>query len=159
MRTLVWLTEGTWPACVDAARDVAATDEITLLHVIDSATVQAAAGAHSGLLGRTDPAAARRIADAMAQAQADLFAAATERLGRAPDTRSRQGRLEREVVAECAHADLLICARDGDHQRLGPRSLGHATRFVVDHAPCRVLLIWPDEPPSLTTLPPVPEDR
>jgi hypothetical protein len=37
--------------------------------------------------------------------------------------------------------------------RLGPRSLGRATRFVLDHAPCRVLLVWPDEPPSLATLP------
>jgi hypothetical protein len=24
---------------------------------------------------------------------------------------------------------------------------------VLDHAPCRVLLVWPDEPPSLATLP------
>jgi nucleotide-binding universal stress UspA family protein len=63
---------------------------------------------------------------------------------------------EREVVAESAGADLLILARDGDHTRLGPRSLGHATRFVVDHAPCRVLLVWPDRPPELATIPPPP---
>jgi hypothetical protein len=31
---------------------------------------------------------------------------------------------------------LLIVARDGDRSRLGPKSLGHHTRFVVDHAPC-----------------------
>jgi nucleotide-binding universal stress UspA family protein len=30
------------------------------------------------------------------------------------------------------------------HGRGGPRSLGHATRFVVDHAPCAVLLVWPE---------------
>jgi nucleotide-binding universal stress UspA family protein len=60
------------------------------------------------------------------------------------------------VVAACAEADLLIMARDGDRTRLGPKSLGRATRFVLDHAPCRVLLVWPDEPPDLGTLPPPP---
>lgn len=64
--------------------------------------------------------------------------------------------MEREVVAACTGAGLLVLARDGDHTRLGPRSLGPATRFVVDHAPCRVLLVWPDEPPDLATLPPPP---
>ena len=43
--------------------------------------------------------------------------------------------------------DLLVLARDGDHSRLGPHSLGPAARFVVDHAPCRVLLVWADAPP------------
>src|SRR6185295_17071334 len=66
------------------------------------------------------------------------------------------GRVEQEVVTACADADLLVLGRDGDHTRLGPRSLGHQTRFVLDHAPCRVLLVWPDEPPSLSTLPPPP---
>jgi hypothetical protein len=47
-------------------------------------------------------------------------------------------------------------ARDGDRSRLGPHSLGHATRFVVDHAPCSVLLVWPDEPPGLESIPPPP---
>ncbi len=60
------------------------------------------------------------------------------------------------MVAACAEADLLLLARDGDHTRLGPRSLGPAARFVLDHAPCRVLLVWPDEPPDLATLPPPP---
>jgi hypothetical protein len=53
--------------------------------------------------------------------------------------------------------DILVLARDGNRQRLGPRSLGPAARFVVDHAPCRVLLIWPDVAPALTTIPPPPE--
>jgi hypothetical protein len=47
-----------------------------------------------------------------------------------------------------------VVARDGDHSRLGPKSLGHATRFVVDHAPCAVLLVWPDETPGIESLPP-----
>lgn len=52
-------------------------------------------------------------------------------------------------------ASLLVCARDGDPTRLGPHSLGPAARFVVDHAPCPILLVWPVEPPS-TVLPPLP---
>jgi hypothetical protein len=30
-------------------------------------------------------------------------------------------------------------------------------RFVVDHAPCQVLLIWPSTTPSVATLPPFPK--
>lgn len=40
--------------------------------------------------------------------------------------------------------------------RLGPKSLGPASRFVVDRAPCPVLLIWPEPAPGLTTIPPPP---
>jgi hypothetical protein len=28
---------------------------------------------------------------------------------------------------------------------------------VVDHAPCRVLLVWADAPPDVDTIPPPPE--
>jgi hypothetical protein len=69
----------------------------------------------------------------------------------------RGGRVEREVVEQAAGADLLVAARDGDRSRLAPRSLGPATRFVVDHAPCQLLLLWPDEVPALgSMLPPPP---
>jgi hypothetical protein len=34
-----------------------------------------------------------------------------------------------------------IVARDSDHH--GPKSLAPATRFVVDHARCPILLVWP----------------
>ena len=68
----------------------------------------------------------------------------------------RGGRVEREVVAAAADADMLVVVRDGDHTRLGPRSLAPPTRFVVDHAPCPVLLVWPDEAPSLAAIPPPP---
>ena len=66
-----------------------------------------------------------------------------------------RGRVEREVVRAVAQGvDLLVVARDGDRSRLGPHSLGPATRFVVDHAPCAVLLVWPDEPPGVGSIPP-----
>jgi len=69
---------------------------------------------------------------------------------------ARRGAVERDVVAACADAGLLILARAGDRTRLGPKSLGRTTRFVLDHAPCPVLLVWPDAPPGLSTLPPPP---
>ena len=61
--------------------------------------------------------------------------------------------MEREVVAAAEDCDLLVLARDGDHERLGPHSLAPPARFVVDHAPCRVLLVWPDAPPPVETIP------
>ena len=61
----------------------------------------------------------------------------------------------REAIA-ARGAALLIVARDGDRSRLGPKSLGKATRFVVDHAPCPVLLVWPEPAPAVATIPPPP---
>lgn len=100
---------------------------------------------------RPDPGDA--VEAATLAAEAELFAAAEARLGRAATRESRRGRPEREAIAAAEDADPLVVARDGDHSRLGPHSLGRATRFVVDHAPCRVLIIWPDEPPGVDTIP------
>jgi nucleotide-binding universal stress UspA family protein len=155
VKIIVWLTEGTWEACADAARDLP-DGQIVLLHVIDPDSVEAVTGAQAGLLGRAMPAVGAPVEEVLATGQAALRDAAQARLGRPAERVGRRGRIEREVVAACADAGLLVLARDGDHTRLGPRSLGHATRFVLDHAPCRVLLVWPDEPPALATLPPPP---
>jgi nucleotide-binding universal stress UspA family protein len=60
----------------------------------------------------------------------------------------REGRPEREIV-QCAfewQADLIvICPRSPQHggPALGPKSVGHVARFVLDHAPCPVLLVRP----------------
>lgn len=60
----------------------------------------------------------------------------------------RAGRPEREIV-NCAaewNADLIvICPRSQSHggPPLGPKSIGHVARFVLDHAPCPVLLVRP----------------
>jgi nucleotide-binding universal stress UspA family protein len=150
MKIVVWISEGTWEACVDAARDLGG--DVVLVHVLDPALGAAVRDARAGLLGRGG------FPDVAVDQEAEeaLFEAAARRLGRPCSRESRRGRPEREVVAACAGADLLVLARDGDHSRLGPASLGKATRFVVDHAPCRVLLVWPDEPPDLATLPPPP---
>jgi nucleotide-binding universal stress UspA family protein len=58
------------------------------------------------------------------------------------------GRPEREIVNAAAawNADLvLICPRTiyDDKPTIGPKSVGHVARFVLDHAPCPVLLVRP----------------
>jgi nucleotide-binding universal stress UspA family protein len=60
----------------------------------------------------------------------------------------RQGRPEREIVNIAAEwkADLVIlCPRAeyGGKPVIGPKSVGHVARFVLDHAPCPVLLVRP----------------
>ncbi|WP_037079579.1 universal stress protein [Pseudonocardia spinosispora] len=159
-RAVVWITEGTWTATVDAAAALAeaATMEIVLLHIVDVEISEALHGAFGGLLGRHSPShdpggAVADLADAESE---QLLAAAADRLGHPSRREVRSGRVEREVVAACQGASLLVCARDGDHSRLGPHSLGPTTRFVVDHAPCAVLLIWPDRTPDIESIPPPP---
>lgn len=162
MAVVVWIVEGTWPACVDAARAHAPRDaEIVLLHVTGSDIPGAAHGAYAGLLGRAhherDP--GERVTALAADSAQELLRAAAERLA-GPCTRlERVGRTEREVVAATEGAELLILARDGDRTHLGPRSLGPASRFVVDHAPCPVLLVWPEPAPAVATMPPPPPPR
>src|ERR1019366_6398276 len=111
----------------------------------------------SGLFGRGFPGRKPlpRYGD-MAEGEASqLLAAAAARLRHADaEVISRRGRIECEVgQAGADGVDVLVVARDGDHSRLGPKSLGHATRFVVDHAPCAVLLVWPDETPGIESIP------
>ena len=89
----------------------------------------------------------RLVAELGAASAAELLEAAARRLNR-PCTRvERHGRTEREVVAAAEGADLFIVARDGDSVRLGPKSLGPASRFVLDHALCPVRLVWPEGAP------------
>jgi nucleotide-binding universal stress UspA family protein len=57
------------------------------------------------------------------------------------------------VIEVARGADVLVVARDGSADA-GPKSLGRAGRFIVDHAPCPVLLVPgtpgpPGAPPSL----------
>jgi nucleotide-binding universal stress UspA family protein len=156
-RVLVWITEGTWQACADAARRLAPADAgITLLHVTPADLPETAHGAYLGLLGRghggRDP--GPQLAELAAVSAGELLDDAARRLARPCDRMRRQGRVEREVVTAAADADLLVVARDGDRTRLGPKSLGKATRFVVDHAPCPVLLVWPETAPGIDSIPP-----
>jgi nucleotide-binding universal stress UspA family protein len=148
MRALVWIVEETWEATVTQAAAFLPLDaEITLLHVSPEDVDAVAAGARHGLLGRRrhpppPPPHPRRAEPIAPDAQEALLADARERLGRPAEMVARRGRVEHEVIEAATGADVLIVARDGDHP--GPKSIGHPTRFVVDHAPCPLLLIWPD---------------
>ena len=126
-RALVWVTPAGWEACIDAARALDA--DVTLLQVSDTGPEP------GGLLGRHRPPRAPVAADD------ELLEAAAERLGRPAERLSPPGRPEHTVVEAAAEFDLLIVSRTNLHP--GPHSLGHATRFVVDHAPCTLLLVWP----------------
>ncbi len=162
MRALVWIVEDTWEATVaEAAAFLPADADVTLLHVAPGDVETLARGSREGLLGRArrhppppaPPEPLRAISDEAAEA---LLAEARERLGRDARAERRRGRVEREVVAAADAMDILVLARDGDRSRLGPHSLGLHARFVVDHAPCRVLLVWADAPPPVGTVPPPP---
>jgi nucleotide-binding universal stress UspA family protein len=162
MRALVWIVEDTWEATVaEAAAFLPAEAEVTLLHVAPGDVEELAEGTRHGLLGRprrhpgppAPPEPLRAISDEAAEA---LLVEARERLGRQARTERRRGRVGHEVAAAADGMDLLVLARDGDHSRLGPKSLGPAARFAVDHAPCRVLLVWADAPPGVETIPPPP---
>jgi nucleotide-binding universal stress UspA family protein len=159
MRIVVWVVEGTWQGCIDAAMEhFPADSRFMLLHVTPSDVTEAADAATAGLFGRGFPGRRpdRRYDDVADDEASNLLAAAAARLGHADaELLSRRGRVEREVVSAVADGvDVLVVARDGDRSRLGPKSLGHATRFIVDHAPCAVLLVWPDETPGIESIPP-----
>jgi nucleotide-binding universal stress UspA family protein len=158
MRAVVWIAEGTWEACVRQASELLSEQaEVTLLHVAPSDVEELAAAGPAGLLGRRRPPppderSLRAVSDEEARR---LLDAARTLWGRDCEMAARRGRVEREVVAACADADLLVLARDGE-LRLGPPSLGRHTRFVLDHAPCTVVVVWPAQPPGIDTIPPPP---
>lgn len=158
MKVVIWVVEGTWKGCIDAATPLLPLQaDVALLHVTPSDVEGVAGAASAGLLGRSlwGHRTAHPFDQVAEEAGSGLLRAAAARLGRRDcELVPRRGRVEREVVAAVATGtDLLVVARDGDRSRLGPHSLGPATRFVVDHAPCRVMLVWPDEPPGVESVP------
>jgi nucleotide-binding universal stress UspA family protein len=153
----IWIGEGTWRATVDAALSLAPPGaRFILLHVTSPAAADAAHGAYRGLLGRGGHDPGDRLEVLGRTLAAELLEEAERRLGQPCERMEIHGQTERAVVAASADADLLIVARDGDRSRLGPKSLGKATRFVVDHAACPVLLVWPEATPDVDTIPPPP---
>lgn len=163
LRVLVWVEPGTWEACVSAAADLvrprAADSEVRLLYVPENDDlVQDAA---RGLWGRRSRPAAPMGPGAddlelLAEAEARLVdevgqpVAVTSELGRGP--------VERVITDASERSDYLVLGRQGDLSRRGPHSLGRHGRFVVDHAQCRVLIVWPQAAPPASTIPPLPKD-
>jgi nucleotide-binding universal stress UspA family protein len=57
-----------------------------------------------------------------------------------------RGRPEQEIIARARQGDLTLIVignryKGGPHPAIGPASVGHVARFVLDHAPCDVLLL------------------
>jgi nucleotide-binding universal stress UspA family protein len=145
MHVLIWIVEDTWRATVAAAAAFLPADaDITLLYVTESEAEAVARGARYGLLGRALRAPAESLQVISEQSAHALLAEAQQLLGRQAVRQARRGRVEREVVAAAEEMNLLILARDRGRAQRGPRSMGSTARFVVDHAPCAVLLVWPD---------------
>jgi nucleotide-binding universal stress UspA family protein len=60
----------------------------------------------------------------------------------------RKGRPEQEIIGIAGRLDLDIglvvigsAYKRGGHPSVGPASVGHVARFVVDHSPCDVLML------------------
>ena len=158
MKVLVWIAEATWPSCVDTVSELFPDADVRLLATVPTDVVAQTAGARIGLWGRgTSGNPASSVTELAQSAARERLAAAEARLGRPAAQEVRTGRPERDVTAAAAEADVLVLARDGDLSRLGPRSLDKHTRFVVDHAPCRVVLVWPGVAPGLGSIPPPPD--
>ena len=144
MRALVWIVAETWEVTVAAAAAFLPADaDVTLLYVTAGDTDTAVRGAYYALLGRSRRLATEPLDVISARGAHDLLADAQAALGRQAELDARCGRIEHQVVAAAGTADLIVLARDEDHAHRGPRSLGPAVRYVVDHVPCAVLLIWP----------------
>ena len=164
LRVLVWVEPGTWEACVSAAADLvrprAADSEVRLLYVPESDDlVEDAARGLWGRRSRVAPAASALSAEDL-ELLADAEALLVETVGEPVAVTSDIGRgpVERVITAASEDADYLVLGRQGDLSRRGPRSLGKHGRFVVDHAQCRVLIVWPQAAPPASTIPPLPND-
>jgi nucleotide-binding universal stress UspA family protein len=141
---MVWINPAAaWESAVDAAARLSC-DEVILLLVTEYVGEQA----FTGLLGPAGHEPGEAFAGIEEDQAAALFDEAEARIGRPVRRLWERGVPEHEVVAAAADADMLVCVRDGTRGLPGPGSLGPVTRFVVDHAPCGVLLVWPGEHPS-----------
>jgi nucleotide-binding universal stress UspA family protein len=159
-RVLVWVEPGTWEASVQAAADLVPTGvgaQVLLLYVPDDSD-DLLRDAQAGLWGRRrrpQPAATDDGAELLADAEALLHELAGEAV---VSIQRGSGPVERVVTAATENADYLVLGRQGDLSRRGPSSIVKHTRFVVDHAQCRVVLVWPDAAPSAATIPGLPKD-
>jgi nucleotide-binding universal stress UspA family protein len=129
---------------VAAAKEfVPAEADITLLHVVPIEAQAVVRDARHALLGRRHARCAEELQSMAAQVAGGLLADAQTLLGRKATLDARRGRVGHEVVAAAQKMDLLVLARDRDRRQGGPGSLGPTARFVIDHSPCPLFLVWP----------------
>ena len=121
--------------------------ELLFVHVVDSSFDEGwrqMAGRH-WLGRRAGPHGHSHVHEAAAQSCREILAEAMALSQEWPTATRRPvelyGNPEREVVRLALEegADLLAV---GQHRiELGPHSIGRCARFVIDHAPCSVLLV------------------
>ena len=144
MSVMVWINpDAAWESAVDAAARLADDEVVLLLVTADGG--QPARDAFTGLLGPAGHEPGEAFAGSEEDQAAALFDEAEARLGRPVRRLWERGVAEHEVVAAAGGVDLLVCVRDGAPGLPGPDSLGPVARFVVDYAPCEVLLVWPEK--------------
>ena len=156
MRVLCFLgIRDAWAMVEQALRQLnPANLELLLVYVVDEEQREGLLGQLGGL-GRRPKLPERHVA-AMAEAEDQAGATAMRRAAEAAlaggvDPRRIERRLVRghpgEVIvalAEQAQCGLIVLrATDEVKVRVprGPASIGHAARFIIDHAPCDVLVI------------------
>ena len=149
MRVLCCLDGSNTEPISRALSSLIATDERTvgLLYVTDTGPHHEMERKREGLLRPRHPSGPLRekIQQAEVFAAQDILQEGLRYLPQAQKL-SREGRPEQEIV-QCAsqwHADLIvICPRSPGFggPAVGPKSVGHVARFVLDHAPCPVLLV------------------
>lgn len=153
MKIIIALDEhdsGAFLAILERCAPVAGA-EVLFAHVVDSAIEEQwthMAGHHWFRRHPAERDHARFTEAARGSAQ-DIVREAMHRSAHWPETSRRSielhGNPERELVrlALVEQADLVAV---GQHRgELGPHALGRCARFVIDHAPCPVLLIRTDE--------------
>ncbi len=129
---------------------------IVLLYVVDTRPAQdigyIARRMHGGMQGQAGREALMEAADDdVGNAILQEATALCTRIGYSSQTITRQirrGRPEQEIIATASQSDLGIglvvigsSYKRGPHPLIGPASVGHVARFVVDHSPCDVLLL------------------
>ncbi|HVB74971.1 MAG TPA: universal stress protein [Ktedonobacteraceae bacterium] len=107
-----------------------------------------------------DPRRRNQMRDAEASAAQDILEEGKRYLSGA-EIFQRTGRPEREIVnfaVEWNAGLIVICPRSprGGGPNIGPKSVGHVARFVLDHAPCPVLLVRPLQRITVSPVPPAP---
>lgn len=149
MRVLCCLDGTNFEQISDAVDTLVGGDTRILgfIHVIDTRPQQEMERRTGPLLRRASPDAPRleRMQQAEDEAAQEILVEA-HALYPDAETLYRRGQPERVIVNYAAewNADLVVlCPRSlqSDGPIIGPKSIGHIARFVVDHAPCPVLLV------------------
>jgi len=138
----------------DLAEMLGVQHELFILHVLDT-------GPRLGLEGFLQGARPEQRRRALSPVQAQSLDAAEQSAGQATldetvraaqaagftaSAELQRGRPEQVIVqtAQTRHVRLIaIRASEGSqgHPQIGPASVGHVARFVLDHAPCHVLFL------------------